>query len=124
MKDGDTTIEDLKARVRAFCEERDWDRFHDPKELAIGMVTESAELLEIFRFKSADQCREALADPERGRHIRDELSDVLYFVLRFAQMNGIDLSESLEAKIGDNGRKYPADRTRGRNDKYNEYKDI
>ena len=60
----------------------------------------------------------------RGKDIRDELSDVLYFVLRFAQMNDIDLSEALCSKMEENARKYPADRVRGRNEKYNEYKDI
>ena len=124
MTDDDTTVSDLKSKVRAFCEEREWDQFHDPKELAIGMVTESAELLEIFRFKDAAQCKGAIADPVRGKDIRDELSDVLYFVLRFAQMNDIDLSEALCSKMEENGRKYPADRVRGRNEKYNEYKDI
>lgn len=118
--DSDTTVRELQDEVRRFCEERDWDRFHTPKDLAIGIATEAAELLEIFRFKDEAQCRAAIADPERGRDVRDELSDVLYFVLRFAQMNGIDLTASLRAKIASDAERYPADAFRGRNEKYSE----
>lgn len=118
--DSDTTLDGLKAIVRDFCEERDWDQFHDPKELAIGMATEAAELLEIFRFKTPDQCRAAVADPKRGKDIRDELADVLYFVLRFSQMNGIDLTRSLRDKVAEDAEKYPAERFRGRNEKAGE----
>lgn len=120
--DSDTTVRELQDDVRRFCEERDWDRFHTPKDLAIGMATEAAELLEIFRFKDDAQCRAAVADPERGKDVRDELSDVLYFVLRFAQMNGIDLTSSLRSKIRDDAAKYPADVCRGRNEKYGEFR--
>ncbi len=124
MKDGRTTVDDLKSLVAGFCAERDWDMYHNPKDLAIGMATEASELLEIFRFKDAAQSAAAVSDPVRGIDIRDELSDVFYFVLRFAQMNGIDLTEALEEKLEKNAEKYPADRVRGRNEKYNEYNDI
>ncbi len=56
MEDDAVTVSQLKESVRAFCEERDWDRYHNPKDLAIGMVTEASELLDIFRFKSPEEC--------------------------------------------------------------------
>lgn len=118
--DADTTVEDLKDLVQAFCAERDWDQFHDPKELAIGIATEAGELLEPFRFKTREQCLTLLADPVRGAHVRDELADVLYFTLRFAQMNGIDLSQSLRAKVMADAEKYPVAKARGHNGKYDE----
>lgn len=121
MKDNETTIAQLCEMVADFCTERDWDRFHNPKDLAIGISTEAAELLEIFRFKDAAESAEALSDPKTGKKIRDELSDVLYFVLRFAQMNGIDLSTELARKLKENAEKYPASKCKGCNKKYDEY---
>ena len=121
MQDDARTIAEAKEIVRRFCEERDWDQYHNPKDLAVGMVTEGSELLEIFRFKTPEECRELLSDPKRLEEIKDELSDVFYFVLRFAQMNDIDLFSALEDKIAKNDAKYPADKFRGCNRKYDEY---
>ena len=121
MQDDARTIAEAKEIVRRFCEERDWDQYHNPKDLAVGMVTEGSELLEIFRFKTPEECRKLLSDPKRLEEIRDELSDVFYFVLRFAQMNDIDLFSALEDKIAKNDAKYPADKVRGCNRKYDEY---
>lgn len=121
MDDSLATVDNMKALVRAFCEERDWDQYHNPKDLAIGMVTESSELLDIFRFKSPADIESIMGDPDRSAHVKEELSDVLYFVLRFAQMNGIDLYTELVRKIGIDGEKYPAEKSRGRNLKYNEF---
>ncbi|MBR4226198.1 MAG: nucleotide pyrophosphohydrolase [Candidatus Methanomethylophilaceae archaeon] len=123
MEDDTATISRLMDSVREFCEERDWDRYHGPKDLAIGMVTEASELLEIFRFKDEAQCGELLSDPGSREHIEEEVADVLYFVLRFAQMNGIDLSKALESKIAKNAEKYPVGLSRGRNLKYTEFGD-
>lgn len=120
--DAECTIEHAKDIVKKFCEERDWDMFHNPKDLAIGMATESAELLEIFRFKTEEQSKALFEDASRSEDIRDELADVFYFVLRFAQMNNIDLCTALEEKIAKNNAKYPADICRGSNLKYEEMK--
>ena len=121
MQDDARTIAEAKEIVRRFCEERDWDQYHNPKDLAVGMVTEGSELLEIFRFKTPEECRELLSEPKRLEAISDELSDVFYFVLRLAQMNSIDLFSALEDKIAKNNAKYPADKVRGCNRKYDEY---
>lgn len=118
--DSVTTLEQLKSVVREFCDERDWARFHNPKDLAIGMVTESSELLDIFRFKDGDDVRGIMEDPVRSVAVRDELADVLYFVLRFADMNGIDLSTELRRKVALDAEKYPVERSRGCNLKYTE----
>lgn len=121
MEDAVRTIEEAKDIVRAFCEERNWDRFHNPKDLAIGMATESSELLQIFRFKTPEECSLMLSDPDHRQRISDELVDVFYIVLRFSQMNGIDLYEALERKIGKNGEKYPVSLARDSNKKYDEF---
>jgi NTP pyrophosphatase (non-canonical NTP hydrolase) len=115
-----TTITQLKDQIKRFCEERDWDQFHNAKDLAIGITTESSELLEHFRFKSADQVESMLLDPQKRELISDEMADVLYSVLRFAQVYAIDLSSALEAKLTKNGIKYPVEKAKGSNKKYSE----
>ena len=95
-KDDTSTISDLKEMVREFCEERDWDQFHNSKDLAIGIVTEASELLQLLRFKDESEIEEMMISDRRER-IVGELSDTLYFVLRFAQMNGIKtIAEGVE----------------------------
>ena len=115
------TINDAMELVKEFCEERDWDQFHNPKDLAIGMATESAELLELFRFRTNEQCMEMMSDPSRSEDIKDELADVFYFVLSFAQMTGIDLYEALFHKIDKNRKRYPMDKSKSSNRKYDEF---
>lgn len=113
-------FEDLHADVREFCEKREWEQYHTPKELAIGMVTESSELLEPFRFKGeADQSR-LLADSSTREDIEDEMADVLFFLLRFADLYDIDLEEALARKLEKNEARYPANEYKGRNKKYDE----
>ncbi len=121
MDDKTASIHDAKELARAFCEARDWDQFHNPKDLAIGISTEASELLERFRFKTPDECTSILKDPRFSEGIREELADVFYFVLRFAQMNGIDLYSALDDKLRKNDEKYPAEKCRGSNRKYDEY---
>lgn len=116
----DYTVNELINKVKAFCEERDWNQFHNPKDLAIGISTEANELLDIFRFKSMDDIDEIMSNKEKREHVEEELADVFFFVLRFAQMNHIDLKDALEMKIEKNAIKYPADKVKGKNMKYNE----
>jgi NTP pyrophosphatase (non-canonical NTP hydrolase) len=120
MNDNDATVKDLKDLVQAYCEARDWDQFHAPKELVIGVVTEAAELLEPFRFKNDDEIRAMLANPEKREKIAHEAADTLYFLLRFCQMNNIDLTGALQSKMTHNERRYPVEKAKGSNKKYNE----
>lgn len=117
----DYTVKELMDTVRAFCEERDWDQFHNPKDLAIGISTEANELLDIFRFKGAEDMRQIFNHPEKREHVEEELADVLFFVLRFAQRNQIDLKQALEMKMAKNAKKYSVEVAKGNNKKYNEY---
>lgn len=112
-------LESLKQETQIFCEEREWDVFHNPKELSIGMVTEASELLEIFRFKSIEDC-ESLLKTSELKKVEDEISDVLFFVLRFSQKYNIDLVTAFKSKMEQNRRKYPVEKARGSNKKYSE----
>lgn len=107
--DDGTTIRRLQTLVRDFCEARGWDAAHTPKDLAIGLVTEASELLEIFRFVPEDQLPKLIADPNVRQRIADELADSLYCVLRFAQLYNFDLSKALAQKLTKNEVKYPSD---------------
>ncbi len=118
--DNETTVEDLKKLVQKFCEDRDWDKYHQPKDLAISVITEAAELLEPFRFKSDTQVKQMMQDSKKKDEISQEVSDVLYFILRFAQMNKIDLSTELRRKLDINSKRYPIDKAKGSNKKYTE----
>lgn len=113
-------VNELIAKVKAFCDERDWDQFHNPKDLAIGISTEANELLDIFRFKSEEEMRLIFAEDSKRESVEEELADTLFFVLRFAQMNNIDLGEILDKKISKNAQKYPVEKIKGKNLKYTE----
>lgn len=112
--DKNTTIAQLKSKVKIFCEQRDWDQYHNAKDLAIGIVTEAAELLEHFRFKSND------VPAKKRTEISEEIADILYFILRFAQKFDIDLSSALENKLLINKTRYPISKCKGSNKKYTE----
>ncbi len=118
--DSETTIRQLKQTVKEYCEERDWDQYHNPKDLAIGVITEAAELLEYFRFKSEKEMDKMLADQKKKGEISDEISDVLMFIIRFAQKYDIDIAESFQRKMDQNIKKYPIDKSKGSNKKYDE----
>jgi NTP pyrophosphatase (non-canonical NTP hydrolase) len=120
VTDEDTRVGQLKALVAGFCSARDWDQYHGAKDLAVGIVTEAAELLDLFRFKSDTEIETALADPSQRSKAEHELADVFFFVLRFAQRYGIDLSAAFARKMALNAERYPVDKAKGSNRKYTE----
>lgn len=106
------------ARVVKFRDERDWRQFHTPKDLAISMSLEAAELLELFQWSGTDlECAH-----NRGR-LREELADVLSYCILMADVCGFDLDEIMNEKVTKNEAKYPADKARGRADKYTRYQE-
>jgi NTP pyrophosphatase (non-canonical NTP hydrolase) len=115
-----TQIERMADEVAQFCKERDWDQFHGPKDLAIGLVTEASEVLEKFRFLSESEALEVFQDSEKRTELEDEIADTLFFILRFAQRHKIDLEKSLTAKIAKSAAKYPIEKARGSNRKYDQ----
>mgnify|MGYP002830343271 CR=1 FL=1 len=120
ISDQTCTIAQLKDQIRHFVEERDWEQFHTPKDLAIGLSVEAAELLEHFRFRSDEEIEDRLRDEARRAEIGHELADVLYFVLLMSANLGYDVSMILRDKLELSARKYPVDQARGVNVKYTE----
>ena len=117
--DDSTTIAELKQLVKEFRDERDWEQFHDPKNLAEGTVIEAGELLEHFLWKQKGQIAEQLQnDPVYREEIGDELADVFNYVLLLALSMEYDLSTILKAKREKTGRKYPIEKSKGNATKY------
>lgn len=114
MDDTQTTLADLKKLMEAFVAERDWQPFHDPKNLSASIAIEAAELMEHFQWLRTDQLDSVKRDPARMAEIRDELADILAYVLSFANQMNIDLATALREKMAKNARKYPAEVYRGR----------
>ena len=114
-------LNDLRDRLRAFVRERDWEQFHSPKNLAMAMIVEAAELVEHFQWLTENESRELPA--EKLEQVSHEIADTFVYLLRMSDVLGIDLIDAANAKITLNAQKYPADRVRGSNAKYTEYKD-
>lgn len=119
--DDHTSMTELKEHVRVFCEDREWDTFHNAKDLAIGISTEANELLQHFRFKSPNDVEAIFFNREKKEQVTEEMADVLFFLLRFAQVYEIDLAAELAKKMEINEKKYPVEKARGSNQKYTEF---
>ena len=121
VSDSTLTLEQLKEKVKGFCSERDWDQYHNAKELSIGISTEASELLQHFRFKSGSEVEQAMANPQTKAKIVEEIADILFFLIRLSQRYEIDLSTALAAKLKTNAIRYPVEKARGSNKKYGEF---
>lgn len=121
MEDSITTISELKQKIKEFSEARDWDQFHNAKELAIALSIEASELLEHFRWIGHEEVNNKFKIPEKKKEIESELADVLVFLVRLAQMYDIDLSKSVEEKMQKNEERYSVEKAKGSCKKYNEF---
>jgi NTP pyrophosphatase (non-canonical NTP hydrolase) len=113
------SLEQLKATLLAFVEARDWAQFHSPKNLAMAMIVEAAELVEHFQWDT--EAQSAVLSPDKREEVSHELADTFVYLLRISQVLGIDLIAAANAKIVLNGQKYPVEKARGKNNKYTDY---
>jgi len=114
MNDATTTVAELKRLMARFVEQRDWGRYHKPKNLAMSIAIESGELLELFQWLDHDECEDFLRRRDRRTMLADELSDLLAYAFSLANVTGIDLAAAFKAKMARNRRKYPAHKVKGR----------
>ena len=121
MSDVDSTVLSLRQLVEAFVAERDWQQFHNAKDLASAIAIEAAELMELFLWKPPAEVEAVLLHSTLGHRIEEELADVLILSLSLANRLNIDVAAAIEAKLAINAAKYPADLARGRSDKYTRY---
>lgn len=115
VKGNNVSFEDAAAKVLAFREERDWSQFHNPKDLAISISIEAAELLEVFQWSGAELGAGAKFDAAK-----EELADVIIYCIYLADCLGVDIEGAVEDKVGRNSKKYPVEKTRGSARKYTE----
>ena len=112
--------EKLARALQLFASDRDWDQFHTPKNLASALAVETSELLEIFQWSRGQNGWTDLQQPDTRTRAEEELADILLYLIRFADMAGIDLQRAADEKLALNAQKYPVDRFRGSDRKYNE----
>jgi NTP pyrophosphatase (non-canonical NTP hydrolase) len=117
MPDATATVLQLRQAVSAFVDERDWRQFHTPKNLAMSLAIEAAELMEHFQWLDVDESIARGRDPAFREKIADEIADVCCYLLSLANTLELDLSESVLAKLIKNARKYPAEEVRGRSER-------
>ncbi|MBT4511344.1 MAG: nucleotide pyrophosphohydrolase [Chloroflexi bacterium] len=120
ISDESTTIIDLKNTVRAFIDERDWSKYHNPKDIAISIAIEAAELMEHFQWTDETEVEKIGKDPVKMAEIEQELADVVIYCFSFASAVDIDIARAVINKIEKNKAKYPAEQVRGNYKKYTE----
>lgn len=112
-------LENLKESLREFVRERDWEKFHSPKNLSMALSAEAAEIVEIFQWLTEDESRR-LSDSKLN-NLRQEIADVFIYLINLSDKFSIDLIKEAEDKLQLNRRKYPAHIVKGKADKYTEY---
>ena len=124
MSDPDTSpaplldVTKLAASLQRFADDRDWQQFHSPKNLILALTGEVGELCEIFQWLSDADSLFAAKSPEMGQAVKDELADVLMYLVRLSSVLGVDLNEAVTRKLASNGQKYPVDKARSNSKKY------
>jgi dCTP diphosphatase len=109
---------ELEKRVRRFRDERDWKQFHKPKDVAVSIAIEAAELLEHFQWKTDAETAAYLADEKNRAEVGREMADVLLLLVSAADVVGVDLHAAALAKLEENAKKYPVAKSKGSAAKY------
>jgi dCTP diphosphatase len=112
-------VEELRNAIRAFIDQRDWEQFHSPKNLAMALSVEVSEVVEHFQWLTEEQSRKL--PPEKLAEVRGEIGDVMIYLTELADKLGIDPVEAAKAKVEINRQKYRADLVKGKASKYTEY---
>ena len=113
----------LGEALAAFAAARNWDRYHSPKNLAMALSGEVGELSEIFQWLSEDASRSVAKTPETATAVRDELADVMIYLVRLANVLGVDLNDAVTQKLKKNAENYPVEKAQGNHKKYDKLKE-
>ncbi|MDW7643624.1 MAG: nucleotide pyrophosphohydrolase [Desulfuromonadales bacterium] len=119
MSDNQTTLQDLKEKMADFVRERDWEQFHTPKNLSMSIAIEAGELMEHFQWLTVEQSKNL--SPAALQDIGEELADIVIYALSLANTLGLDMADTVLAKMEKNIRKYPSEQVRGKAHKYTYY---
>ena len=112
-------VDDLRSKLTAFIDQRDWEQFHSPKNLAMALSVEVAEVVEHFQWLTEEQSQNL--PPEKLAEVREEIGDVMIYLTELSEKLGVDQVEAAKAKLEINERKYPTDLVKGKASKYTEY---
>tara|TARA_B100000787_G_C16175667_1_gene288882 strand:- start:1340 stop:1759 length:420 start_codon:yes stop_codon:yes gene_type:complete len=115
-------LENLKLKLREFSKDRDWEQFHNPKNLATALSVEASELLEIFQWSNDGGLKE-IDNPEKRQEIEKEIADIFNYLVKLVDILDIDLEEAALNKIKENAEKYPIETSKGKSMKYTELND-
>jgi dCTP diphosphatase len=116
------SLDELRQKIDSFVNERDWAQFHSPKNLAMAMIVEAAELVEHFQWDTIQESYDLSA--EKRQEVAHELADTFVYLLRLAEVTGIDLIKAANDKVALNAIKYPVDKAKGSNAKYTVYQEM
>jgi len=111
--DKETSILQLKKRVQKFVDDRDWQKYHQPKNLAMSIAIESSELMELFQWTDETESDAITKNQEKLTALKDELADIMAYCLSLANVLNIDISQAIMGKIDKNERKYPVEEFKG-----------
>lgn len=114
-------LSEVVARLRQFAAERDWDQFHSPRNLLLALTGEVGELASLVQWRTDAEVEQMLADQDGRRQLEEEVADVAIYLLRLADVCGIDLLSAVTDKIAVNARKYPVEKAKGSARKYTEF---
>ena len=109
-------VGDIVSQIEEFVEQRDWKKFHNPKDLAISISLEASELLELFQWKSSEE-----SVKKYPNELKEELADILIYCIQFASIMGYDIEDIITSKLKSNAAKYPVELVKGKKEKYTEY---
>jgi len=119
--DSNTSLQALRDAAKKFCDDRDWQQFHNPKDTAMNLSIEASELMEHFMWRSVDETKALWAnDPVFRQEVLDELGDVIHACCAFANsLEGVDVASAFFSKLEKTMQKYPVSKAKGRSNKYN-----
>ena len=109
----DPDLNTLKEKIKAFNLERDWDQYHNPKDLLVALVSEVGELAECYRWLSPEELSRIHTHPEKKKNIEEEIADIIIYLLILSYKTDIDIIKAIENKLEKNKRKYPIEKTKG-----------
>ena len=121
MSDPNTSIQELKDKIKEFVKERDWGQYHSPKNLSMSLSVEAAELMEHFQWLTNEQSHQLKNDPVKKSELEDELADIAVYLLNLCNALDVDLSEAIKTKMVQNSAKYPTELVKGKAHKYTHY---
>lgn len=116
--DSETTVSELRERVQKFIDDRDWNKYHNPKDLTISIAIEASELMELFQWVKENEVTRITNDSDKLGKLEEELADVMIYCLSLANALDIDVAQAIDKKISKNESKYPVEQVRGDYKKY------